>query len=255
MTYLTFCVVGKRLLIFAGGCICNERGCVLGKCDHIVVIISIVKNFSPHLLCFPCFIQYICNLYAEHVKEQDGILSRNTRVIIEVIIPSFSVLALLAVTAYITSDAIATISHPQSGDNGNLIIFMYAFASGNMLVDIISILMFYLRGKSGFLSAFRHINNEEDDSKSTPSENIMITSNLNMVSALTHLGSDSLRTSAVFIAAVLSSIFHLNPDHCDAWAALVVSFTIAMACVPLCREICIARRECREGEYLRLVEV
>eukprot|EP01031_Cornospumella_fuschlensis_P039665 gene39665-48290_t len=125
-----------------------------------------------------------------------------------------------------------------------------------MLVDIASMLMFYLRGKSGFTSAFRHIEtNEETDSKSPPVENITLLSNLNMVSALTHLGSDTLRTSAVFIAAILSSIFHLNPDHCDAWAALVVSFTIVMACVPLCREICIARRECRDGEYVRLDEV
>lgn len=175
---------------------------------------------------------------------------------IEVVVPSFSVAALLGVTAYITSDAIATIQSPQPDDNDELIIFMYAFASGNMLVDIASMLMFYFRGKTGFTSAFRHINTDDNnDIKPSLTENITISSNLNMVSALTHLGSDTLRTSAVFIAAVMSSIFHLNPDHCDAWAALVVSFTILVACIPLCREICIARRECRDGEYVRLEEV
>ena len=61
--------------------------------------------------------------------------------------------------------------------------------------------------------------------------------NLNMLSAFTHLGGDTLRTISVFIAAVVSTTSGVNADLCDAWAAIVVSITIVMIMYPLLQDI------------------
>ena len=61
--------------------------------------------------------------------------------------------------------------------------------------------------------------------------------NLNMLSAFTHVTSDTLRTSSVFIAAIVSSVTGINGGIVDAWAALVVTFTIVAAIIPLSMEV------------------
>lgn len=61
--------------------------------------------------------------------------------------------------------------------------------------------------------------------------------NLNMASALTHVGGDTLRTTAVFVAAVVSSTTNVNSALCDAWAAIVVTVSIVFLVIPLVREI------------------
>lgn len=97
------------------------------------------------------------------------------------------------------------------------------------------------------------------------SSNSSSNTNVNMASALTHVGGDSLRTGAVFVAASVaryslsnppvapyaltltptfiafcSSFFSLtdfNPTLCDAWAAVVVTITILFLIGPLLKEI------------------
>lgn len=57
--------------------------------------------------------------------------------------------------------------------------------------------------------------------------------NLNMCSALTHLGGDTLRTSSVFIAAVVAATSRADVNLCDAWAAVLVSATTVALVLPL----------------------
>jgi Co/Zn/Cd efflux system component len=60
------------------------------------------------------------------------------------------------------------------------------------------------------------------------------TSNLNMMSAFTHLGGDTLRTLSVLLAAVISTVFpSIEGSKTDAWAAIVVSATIVVTVSPL----------------------
>ena len=184
-------------------------------------------------------------MYAERVKARNhGILDKSTKMLLEVYIPSLSITALLAVTGYILSDAVDVIKQGESDDDVN-VYFLFAFAGGNFLVDIVSSFMFYWRGKEVLLSspishdrlsvhAARTVSQTE--SKTLPSEP-KTTPNLNMISALTHVGSDTLRTMSVFVAAVISYAGHQNSSLCDAWAAVVVSITIVFAVIPLLKEI------------------
>jgi Co/Zn/Cd efflux system component len=57
--------------------------------------------------------------------------------------------------------------------------------------------------------------------------------NVNMMSAFTHVSGDTLRTIATFAAAGVSSFFHIDPSICDAWAAIIVSATIVISALPL----------------------
>jgi Co/Zn/Cd efflux system component len=61
--------------------------------------------------------------------------------------------------------------------------------------------------------------------------------NLNMLSAFTHIGGDTLRTISVFLAALISTLFGINSDICDAWAAILVSVTIVLIMIPLIQDI------------------
>lgn len=62
-------------------------------------------------------------------------------------------------------------------------------------------------------------------------------SNLNMLSAFIHVVGDTLRTVSVLIAAGISTIFHVDGDICDAWAAMVASISILIMCGSLIAEI------------------
>jgi Co/Zn/Cd efflux system component len=169
-------------------------------------------------------------LYAERVKATNGgVLPSSSKLLLEVYIPSFSVCALLGVTTYISVVAIDVVRHSQGQDNVN-IFFLFAFASGNFFVDIVSSYMFYWRGGEVLLAnPIRQMSKEIEEQVTRP--------NLNMISALTHVGSDTLRTTSVFVAAVVSFACHQDPSLCDAWAAIAVSLTIVFAVVPLITEI------------------
>jgi len=97
---------------------------------------------------------YFTNMVAERIKAQSGgePLSERTRLILEVAIPSFSVCALLGVTAYVTVGAVQDIITPPEGGDDVDISILYGFASANMLVDIISAYMFYRKGRDVFFA-------------------------------------------------------------------------------------------------------
>jgi len=88
-------------------------------------------------------------MYAESVKERTGSLDKRTKLWLEVYVPCFSVCALLGVTGYVTSNAIQVLLNNNSDDEVN-VYFMFAFAAGNFVVDLLSVGMFYLRGKEAF---------------------------------------------------------------------------------------------------------
>lgn len=140
------------------------------------------------------------------------------------------------------------LTDPSDDDDVN-VIFLYAFASANFLVDVASSFMFYLKRKEVFTERAedsleapitdskanaRAVSTASDRPKSrTPSvvEEILFKMappnlNVNMASAFTHVGADTLRTAAVFIAALVSTISGASGSACDAWAAIVVSISI-----------------------------
>ena len=184
---------------------------------------------------------YFANMYAERVKARDGDLSIDTRWILQVYIPLFSVVCLLGVTAWITSDAISVIISPSDDDDVN-VLFLYPFAAGNMIIDIISYYLFHKNWSTVF-------NDEAMQKKSRGSVDYIndfeirasIDStnkkNLNMMSAFTHVGGDTLRTSSVFVAAIIATLGGASGELCDAWAANVVTVTIIGMVIPLLQEI------------------
>lgn len=158
-------------------------------------------------------------------------MDERTRFLLEVYIPLFSVSALLGVTGWVTSDAIAVIMKGEGGDETD-IAFLYGFACGNFLVDAISSWMFYVRGADILKNRTFSFSVDVND----PAPVKEASKNLNMMSALTHVGGDSARTLSVFVAAVVATIAG-NSTMCDAWATVVVSITIIVAVIPLLKEI------------------
>jgi Co/Zn/Cd efflux system component len=149
----------------------------------------------------------------------------------------------LGVTAWITIDAIAVIRNPEN-DSVN-VLFLFGFASANALVDIICSLLFYLRREDVLLN-ISHLPQEISPSQLTPDSTLDLPSdsfpvprsvNLNMASALTHVTGDTLRTTAVMIAALVATVSNISGAVCDAWAAIIVTVTILFIVVPLVMEI------------------
>lgn len=180
-------------------------------------------------------------MYAERVKAQTGVLDSGTRRVLEVYIPMFSVCALIGVTCYIVSDAIAVIRDGGEDDEVN-VIFLWAFSITSAFVDVITSLMFYWGGKDALttehhapLRTFSLDRRSIDMGKRTLIPTTIL--NLNMMSALTHVGGDSLRTLAVFVAALIATLTDYDGSLCDAWASIVVSASIFLFVIPLCSEI------------------
>lgn len=216
---------------------------------------------------------YFTNMYSESVKARFGEIDLNTRMVLEVGIPLFSVTALLGVSAWITNDAVLIIMDPGEDDDVD-VIFMFAFAAGNAFVDVVCATLFYLR-RGDVLKAqqgdgagvtTRLLNDETKDEScsvsvattATAASKAPSNTNLNMASALTHVGGDSLRTASVFFAATVASLTDYKASLCDAWAAIIVTVTILFIVGPLLREIGSAytrlneeRRKLDEGDGIR----
>lgn len=73
--------------------------------------------------------------------------------------------------------------------------------------------------------------------------------NLNMVSAFTHILGDTMRTVAMLLAALVSTVTGVDGDICDAWAALVVSLTIIVLCLSLVMDVSAAAWAVYTEEY------
>lgn len=74
-------------------------------------------------------------------------------------------------------------------------------------------------------------------------DNAVRKKNVNMMSAYTHVGGDTLRTLSVFVAAVVSTVSGISGILCDSWAAVVVTVTILFIVFPLASAIYKHRNE------------
>ena len=197
---------------------------------------------------------YCTNMYAERYKLRDLKMGKATRMMLEVYVPTFSVIALLGVTIYAVTESIKIIINEPTGDDDVKISFLYGFASANMVVDIASGYMFLKKGKAAFISELklehRYIIDVESEVESTSTNSVNYIENgdeegraaspkknLNMVSACTHLSADTLRTLSIFAAAVVNTATGARGDLCDAWACIVVTATIVVMVYPLINEI------------------
>lgn len=215
---------------------------------------------------------YIGNWYAEVIKDRYLVQSYCTKLTVKVAIPAAAVLTLLAVTLDMFTDAVIVLMSPPETDNVK-VSFMYFFSILNFFVDAICVALFYIRGGEVFLEkqveAFPEISldtseheKEEFGHLDDVFDNDIFSNrkfngangggqppvrNLNMISAFTHVGGDTLRTVSVLIAAMISTIGGINADVCDAWAAIAVSVTIIALLTPLMgnifKEFKIIRRE------------
>lgn len=187
-------------------------------------------------------------MYAESIKAKGGPMDERTRFMLEVYVPTFSVSALLGITAYVASEAVSVLLYSEEDDDVD-VNFLYGFAVSNFFIDIVSSFLFYLLGKNALVatevsavsvdndSKVMLCNMDNFDNRSTFSIVKKKKVNLNMMSALTHVGGDTLRTFSVLFAAIVSSFTSISSSTCDAWAAVVVSVTILIALAPLIREI------------------
>ena len=214
---------------------------------------------------------YFANMYAESTKDEAQSRNLFSRIVNEIGIPSFSVLCLLSVTIYITQDAIEVLKNPPE-INDVPVEYMYGFALLNLVIDIVCGVFFYLRGREVFyeplaplplISLEISLDSEEEERefghleedldltlKGTSSTYLknnqnysvdrpegLMKKNLNMLSAFTHVGGDTVRTISVIGAAATSTILNIDADVCDAWAAVVVAVTIVLLTLPLIYDI------------------
>lgn len=193
-------------------------------------------------------------MFAEYAKEYSvGKKSTIFRVIVNVAVPSLAVGTLLGVTFMIVKEAVKVLHSAQAHD-GVDVFFLYFFSLLNLVLDVYCVIMFYTRGKEVFYESppipqlsldtsvhsdgseeFGHLDDDFDGAAQL--DNGERTRNLNMISAFTHIGGDSLRTASVFVAAIFSSTAGINADICDAWAAIAVSGTIIVVVIPLVIDI------------------
>jgi membrane-bound ClpP family serine protease len=91
-------------------------------------------------------------MYAENMKSKGDRISKETRMMLEVYIPSFSIICLIGVTIYVTNEAVAIIIKPPHPAEEVDITFLYGFAAFNFIVDLISGYVFLRGGKKAFIS-------------------------------------------------------------------------------------------------------
>eukprot|EP00980_Cylindrotheca_fusiformis_P029100 scaffold22717_cov211-Cylindrotheca_fusiformis.AAC.1 len=215
---------------------------------------------------------YLFNLLAERVKnrpytEYEKSLApevldyrrERLRLYLELIPPLISVVTLIVVTAFATSDALESLADPESEGEVVNVNLMILFSAGNMVLDIVNVCCFAKANQAFGLSTVKReplshsarsaqkmemeglLTKENGHSIRTPSgdsrdleEETGI--NLNMCSAWTHIMADTLRSTAVLIAACISFFVEsVSGATADSMATLVVSVIILVSLLPLLR--------------------
>ncbi|GBG34835.1 Hypothetical Protein FCC1311_110572 [Hondaea fermentalgiana] len=174
-------------------------------------------------------VTYGLNMIAERLKVR-GVTER-TRLRLELFIPFVSMCGLIATSIYIIDDASATISAGPLADDSTDDIIMIIFSSINLGIDVVSMFFFVrARGCCGFRTV-----DEVTPPDAEPSS-IRNRSNMNMCSAYTHVTADTMRSSAVVVAAIVSiKGENVHAGIADAWAAVAVSIIIFLSMIPLVR--------------------
>eukprot|EP00038_Savillea_parva_P010304 m.189378 g.189378 ORF g.189378 m.189378 type:complete len:396 (+) comp17715_c0_seq1:515-1702(+) len=183
-------------------------------------------------------VTYAVNIWAEKAKEGK---SEVERIRIDTIAPAFSLLALVAVTIYITVDAVQRLDDNDPDSNEANAEVMWAFALVNLVLDFVNIAMFFIgKHHDGRYYASCHLCNSLD---------------LNMMSAFAHVGADTLRSVAVLFAGIAADENYVGSDRADAVGAIVVSFAIALSCVPLILGLRVQHRELRKIRMTNLTNL
>jgi len=194
-------------------------------------------------------VSYGCSIWGERVKAKFGSIDLSTRFWIDVYIPGFSIVALLAVSAYITVEAIDRVKDDSEGDDDDDdvdVTFLYIFAGANLFIDIVSCVLMCIRRDTAFtegrgrLDSIRQVitpSKDHYDKVGPLDDQSPGLLNLNMLSVLAHTGGDTLRTLAALAAAITATTTNKSGSLCDAWACIVVTITIVVAVIPLCSEI------------------
>jgi hypothetical protein len=142
---------------------------------------------------------YLLNLLSERKKAK---ATPRQVLLYELISPTFSLVALLAATIYILVSAASELDNPDNSEPPNIII-MWCFTLINLSIDIVNVVLFVVerRRKTAELKRFCVTSNE---------------SNANMLSALTHVAIDTMRTLSVFVALMCNWLAGLDPSAADA---------------------------------------
>ena len=93
---------------------------------------------------------YVCNIYGEWAKDNNQRGTVKSRVVLEVIIPGISTVALLGVTAYICIDAVIVLMHPPVVNDVNTN-YLYGYATANLCIDLACSYLFLARSDDIFL--------------------------------------------------------------------------------------------------------
>jgi cation diffusion facilitator family transporter len=226
-------------------------------------------------------VTYFVNMFAETLKTNanGGVLSAHTRFKLEVYVPVVSCLALLASGLWIAWSAYVVLVPPEGQEEGDEaedvnIATLYAFSSVNFMVDLLSVWMFYRKGKSVFENenqqhhaqlktievdmpadgggeeagqaegggsvakarAGQFAEKEPAQKEEPEAVQPKSSKNVNMMSAFLHVGADTIRTFAVFAAAAAATSGQ-DGAKCDAWAAEVCTLTVLIMIVPVVKEI------------------
>eukprot|EP01032_Pedospumella_encystans_P028430 gene28430-32113_t len=162
-------------------------------------------------------------------------IDKPTRLLHEVYAPVLSVIALVGVTIFIL--IVASFEIASGGDDTTSADLMFTFAAVNVIIDVICIGLFYCRKDDILYHRFPSFSADTEHVPHSPLSPVLRNVNINMFSAFTHIGSDTLRTAAIFLAAIVSSTTGIKSSRCDAWAAVLVSVTIFVAVFPLANEV------------------
>jgi len=114
---------------------------------------------------------------------------------------------------------VASVEISSGGDDSADANVMFAFASVNAVIDITCITMFYYRKDDIVHNKYPSFSAEPVQISNAPVS--LHSVNINMFSAFTHIGSDTLRTLAVFGAAIVSSTTGKSVD-----ANIVISLSL-----------------------------
>jgi Co/Zn/Cd efflux system component len=197
---------------------------------------------------------YFTNMYAESVISSGDHVSDRMFLILHAGIPCFSLCALISITIWVCFKSIAIIRNPPDRTNSVDTTVMFAFASVNLLIDVVTVLMFLMNAQTALYKVpdeqsieQEHASDvlpriESGDVSAPAASTSVIKCNLNMLSAFSHVSADTLRTLAIFIGAGVATT-GVNSAVADAWAAIICSCTILLALIPIFREIANAVRE------------
>eukprot|EP00040_Diaphanoeca_grandis_P004536 m.29223 g.29223 ORF g.29223 m.29223 type:complete len:271 (-) comp16059_c0_seq1:114-926(-) len=177
-------------------------------------------------------VSYGVNLWADKAKIDK---SDSERLKIDLIAPAASITALLAVTVYVTVEAVTEINLSKDAEPDVDATVMWSFASVNLVLDFLNLGLFLVKktdaGKYYLsCSALRCFKpgNARDTTKET---------DLNMLSALAHVAADTLRSVAVLIAGIAADENYIDSSRADAIGGIIVSVAIVLSILPIVKEM------------------